>query len=117
MFVSFFYDLRESGIAVTPTAFLRLQKALGLGLITSWDDFYSVARAVLVKSERDFDAYDEVFVRFFTGVEKFSPEGIPSDDAVRALLNEWLKDPDELAKALGLSGKQLLRMSGEELVQ
>ena len=48
MFVSFFYDLRESGIAVTPTAFLRLQKALGLGLISSWDDFYSVARAVLV---------------------------------------------------------------------
>lgn len=117
MFVSFFYDLRESGIAVTPTAFLRLQKALGLGLITSWDDFYSVARAVLVKSERDFDAYDEVFVRFFTGVEKLSPEGIAIDDAVRALLNEWLKDPDELAKALGLNKEQLLRMSGEELVQ
>ena len=117
MFVSFFYDLRESGIAVTPTAFLRLQKALGLGLITSWDDFYSVARAVLVKSERDFDAYDEVFVRFFTGVEKFSPEGIPIDDAVRAMLNEWLKEPADLAKALGLSEKQLLRMSGEELVQ
>jgi len=117
MFVSFFYNLRESGIAVTPTAFLRLHKALGLGLITSWDDFYSVARAVLVKSERDFDAYDEVFVRFFTGVEKLSPKGIAIDDALRAMLNEWLKDPDELAKALGLTAKQLLRMSGEELVQ
>ena len=117
MFVSFFYDLRESGIAVTPTAFLRLQKALGLGLISSWDDFYSVARSVLIKSERDFDAYDEVFIRFFTGVEKLSPEGVTIDDAVRALLNEWLKDPEELAKALGLTAKQLLRMTGEELVQ
>lgn len=116
MFVSFFYDLRDSGIAVTPTAFLRLHKALGLGLITSWDDFYSVARAVLIKSERDFDAYDEVFVRFFTGVEKRSPEGIAIDDATRALLNEWLKDPAELAKALGLTPEQLRRMSGEELV-
>jgi uncharacterized protein len=117
MFVSFFYDLRESGVAVTPTAFLRLQKALGLGLITSWDDFYSVARALLIKSERDFDAYDEVFVRFFTGVEKPSTEGINLDNSIRALLNEWLKEPDELAKALGLSKEQLLRMSGEELVK
>jgi hypothetical protein len=39
------------------------------------------------------------------------------DDAVRSLLNEWLKDPAELAQALGLSEKQMLRMSGEELVQ
>jgi hypothetical protein len=31
------------------------------------------------------------------------------------LLNEWLKDPGELARALGLSREKLLRMSGEEL--
>src|SRR5512137_2599094 len=117
MFVTFFYDLRENGIAVTPTAFLRLQKALGLGLITSWDDFYSVARSILIKSERDFDAYDEVFVRFFTGVEKPSPDGVKLDDSVRAMLDEWLKEPDELAKALGISRDKLLRMTGEELVQ
>ncbi len=115
MFVPFFYDLRENGIPVTPTAFLRLQKALGLGLVTSWDDFYSVARSILVKSERDFDAYDEVFVRFFTGVEKRSHKGIAIDDALRALLNDWLKDPEELARALGLTPEQLLRMTGEEL--
>ncbi len=117
MFVSFFYDLRETGIAVTPTAFLRLQKALVLGLITTWEDFYSVARAILIKSERDFDAYDEVFVRFFTGVEKLSPEGVAIDETVRSLLDEWLREPDELAKALGLAKDKLLRMSGEELVQ
>jgi len=92
-----------------------LQKALGLGLVTSWDDFYSVARAILIKSERDFDAYDKVFVDFITGVEKHSHAGIAIDDAVRALLNEWLKDPGELARALGLSREKLLRMSGEEL--
>ena len=117
MFIAFFYDLRENGINVTPTAFLRLQKALGLGLVTSWDDFYSVARAILIKSERDFDAYDKVFVNFITGVEKRSHAGIAIDDAVRALLNEWLKDPGELAQLLGLSREKLLRMSGEELEQ
>ena len=115
MFIPFFYDLRENGINVSPTAFLRLQKALGLGLVTSWDDFYSVARAILIKSERDFDAYDKVFVNFVTGVEKHCHAGIAIDDAVRALLNEWLKDPGELAQLLGLSRDKLLRMSGEEL--
>jgi uncharacterized protein with von Willebrand factor type A (vWA) domain len=117
MFVPFFYDLRESGLPVTPTAFLRLQKALCLGLINSLDDFYTVARALLVKSERDFDVYDQVFARFFTGVETRSPEGITVDDSVRALLDEWLKDPTELARALGLSEEQLRRLSGEELVR
>ena len=116
MFVSFFYDLRDNGIPATPTAFLRLQNALSLGLIITWDDFYTVARAILVKSERNFDAYDEVFARFFTGVEKRTPEELDIDDAVRALLDEWLREPDELAKALGLSKEELRRMTGEELV-
>ena len=117
MFVPFFYELRESGLPVTPTAFLRLQKALCLGLITSLDDFYTIARALMVKSERDFDVYDQVFARFFTGAEARSPEGISIDDSVRALLDEWLRDPAELAKALGLSEEQLRRLSGEELVR
>ena len=117
MFVPFFYDLKDSGIPVTPTAFLRLQKALCLGLVTSLDDLYTVARALLVKSERDFDTYDQVFARFFAGVEFKPEEGLKIDDTVRALLDEWLRDPGELARALGLSEEQLRRMSGEELVR
>ena len=67
MFVDFFYTLRDRGIPVTPTSFLRLQKALGMGLITSLDDFYSVTRSLLVKSERYFDIYDQVFGDEFAG--------------------------------------------------
>ena len=33
MFTKFFYLLRQVGIPVSPTSFLRLQKALGMGLI------------------------------------------------------------------------------------
>lgn len=117
MFVPFFFDLREHGIPVTPTAFLRLQKALSLGLITSLDDLYTVARALLVKSERDFDIYDQVFARFFAGVELHPPEGLHIDDSLRTMLDEWLRDPGELARALGISEEQLRRMSGEELVR
>jgi uncharacterized protein with von Willebrand factor type A (vWA) domain len=117
MFVPFFYTLRDRGVAVTPTAFLRLQKALSLGLVSSLDDFYTVARSILVKSERDFDAYDRVFGELFAGAEAETLDGITIDDTVRAMLEQWLKDPAELAKALGIDEETLRRLSGEELVQ
>ncbi|MCK7472253.1 MAG: hypothetical protein MZU95_16955 [Desulfomicrobium escambiense] len=74
MFVPFFYTLRDRGVAVTPTSFLRLQKALSLGLVASLDDFYIVARSILVKSERDFDTYDQVFAELFAGAEAYPAE-------------------------------------------
>lgn len=117
MFVPFFYALRQQGIAVTPTAFLRLQRALGLGLIGSLHDLYTVARAILVKSERDFDGYDQVFARLFAHADLVVEEGLNLDDAARALLAEWLKIPEDLAKALGLSEKELRRLSAAELEQ
>ncbi len=117
MFVHFFYTLRERGIPVSPTAFLRLQRALGLGLITSLSDLYCVARALLVKSERDFDTYDQVFGELFSGAESLPDERVMIDDAVKLLLEEWLKAPKELARAVGLSEKELRAMSGEELRQ
>ncbi len=117
MFVPFFYALRDRGVAVTPTAFLRLQKALGLGLVISLDDFYTVARSILVKSERDFDAYDRVFAELFAGAEAESLRGVTIDDTVRVLLDQWLKEPEEVARALGIDVEKLRKLSGEELVQ
>jgi uncharacterized protein with von Willebrand factor type A (vWA) domain len=117
MFVPFFYTLRERGVMVTPTAFLRLQKALSLRLVVSLDDFYIVARSILVKSERDFDTYDQVFAEMFSGAETISLEGLELDDAARQLLKTWVKTPEDLAKALGLTEKELRRLSAEELEQ
>ena len=73
MFTEFFYTLRKVGIPVSPTAFLRLQKALSIGLVNSIDDFYTAARAILVKSERYFDLYDQVFAHHFEGAELKDP--------------------------------------------
>jgi len=73
MFVDFFYSLKKAGIPVSPTSFLRLQRALGLGLINSIDDFYTSARAILVKSERYFDLYDQIFAHKFQGTEFKDP--------------------------------------------
>ena len=117
MFVEFFYTLRERGIPVTPTSFLRLQKALKLGVIHSMDDFYTVARAILVKSERYFDTYDQVFAHFFRGVTLLEPEDIELTEIAKALLQEWLKNPAEMAQALGLDEKKIQAMTPEELIK
>jgi len=117
MFVQFFYILRDRGVPVKPTSFLRLQKALSLGLVTSLDDFYTVARAILVKSERYFDLYDQVFLHHFRGVDLKDPETYELTDIAKALLQEWLKDPEGVAVALGVAGKKLKEMTPDELIQ
>jgi len=117
MFVEFFYTLRERGIPVTPTSFLRLQKALKLGVIDSVDAFYTAARAILVKSERYFDTYDQVFAHFFRGITLLEPEDIELTEIAKALLQEWLKNPAEMAQALGLDEKKIQAMTPEELIK
>ena len=117
MFTSFFYLLRQVGIPVSPTSFLRLQKALGMGLITSIDDFYTAARSILVKSERYFDLYDQVFAHRFEGAELKEPEEFELSQVAQAMLDEWLKDPKGEADALGIDEESLNKLSPEELLQ
>jgi uncharacterized protein with von Willebrand factor type A (vWA) domain len=117
VFVNFFYKLREVGIPATPTSFLRLQKALSLGLINTLEDFYTSARAILVKSERYFDLYDQVFAHYFKGVDLPDPEGIDLDEAAKMLLEQWLRDPEGVAQALGEDPEELLKLSPQELIE
>ena len=117
MFTNFFYLLRHVGIPVSPTSFLRLQKALGMGLITSIDDFYTASRSILVKSERYFDLYDQVFAHHFEGAELKEPDEFELSEVARAMLQEWLKDPRGLADALGIDEDSLNKLSPEELLQ
>jgi hypothetical protein len=117
MFVDFFYLLRKVGIPVSPTSFLRLQQALGMGLINSVDDFYTSARTILVKSEKYFDLYDQVFAHQFQGVELKEPTEFELSEIARALLDEWLKDSKGLADALGINEEELSKLSPEELIK
>lgn len=117
MFTNFFYLLKQVGIPVTPTSFLRLQKALSMGLITSVDDFYTAARTILVKNERYFDLYDQVFAHHFKGAELKEPEEHELSEIARAMLDQWLKDPKGLAKAMGIDEDKLNKMTPEELIK
>jgi len=116
MFVDFFYKLKEVGIPVSPTSFLTLQKALACNLVNSLDDFYTASRTVLVKSERYFDLYDQVFAHYFQDAEMPDNEGLILDDMVRAMLDGWLKNPEELSKLLGVDESALAKLTPEELI-
>ncbi|MCK5838169.1 MAG: hypothetical protein KAH09_12965, partial [Desulfobacula sp.] len=116
MFVKFFYTLKEIGIPVSPTSFLTLQKALNQGAINSLDDFYTCARAILVKSERYFDLYDQVFAHHFEGVPLPENDGFEIDEIAQGMLDEWLKNSKMVADALGVDEEKLKKMSPEELI-
>ena len=58
MFTDFFFLLRFYGVPVTVTEWLALMRGLAMGLVpTGLDQFYAVARSILVKSEAYFDQY------------------------------------------------------------
>ena len=117
MFVEFFYKLKETGVPVSPTSFLTLHRALDKGLIASLDEFYTSARSILVKSERYFDLFDQVFAHHFKGAEMPDYEGYELDEMARAMLAEWLKDPKTMADALDMDEEQLKKLSPEELIE
>ena len=117
MFLNFFYTLKEVGIPVSPTSFLILQKSLSQGYINGLDEFYTCARAILVKSEKYFDLYDQVFAHQFEGVPLPEGDGFEIDEIARGMLDEWLKNPKQLAKALGMDEETLSKMSPDELIE
>ncbi len=117
MFIQFFYALREAGIPASPTNFLTLQKALSMGLVQTLDDFYICARSMLVKSERYFDLYDQVFAYYFEGIPMPEEQGFEVDAIAQALLDEWLKNPHELADLFGVDEGKLNKMTPEELIE
>jgi len=52
-----------------------------------------VARSVMVKSERYFDLYDQVFARYFRGVEYDDQAAEQLTEAMISMIEEWLEDP------------------------
>ena len=117
MFIDFFYQLKNAGVPVSPTSFLTLQKALDMGLINSMETFYTAARAILIKSERYFDRYDQVFAHRFQDAEMPDHEGLVLDEITRALLEGWLEDPVSLAAALEMDVSDIMDLTPEALIE
>lgn len=116
MFIDFFYKLREVGLPVSPTAFLTLHRAMSGGLVNSLEDFYTASRSILIKSERYFDLFDQVFAHHFEGAEMPDSRGLELDALARAMLDAWLQQPGELSRLLGMDEKALKHLTPEQLL-
>jgi hypothetical protein len=85
MFTDFFYILKNRKVPVSITEWMTLMEALSRGYISNLDEFYYLARAILVKSEAYYDHYDVAFQEYFKGIEA------PAEISQQIL--DWLKDP------------------------
>ena len=89
MFLPFFQALRDHGVKVSLREHLTFLEALATGLVTyDIDGFYYLARASLVKDERQIDRFDRAFAAAFEGLETIS-----TDEVLEAvdLPAEWLE--------------------------
>ena len=69
MFVEFFCLLRTRGLNISLSEWMTLLQGLEQGLHGSTlTGFYHLCRAVLLKSEADFDRFDQAFLEFFKDV-------------------------------------------------
>jgi uncharacterized protein with von Willebrand factor type A (vWA) domain len=86
MFVTFFQALKSAGVPVTLREYLDLMAAMEGDLASRRvEDFYYLARAALVKDERNLDKFDRVFATVFRGLEL-------TEEALAANIPaEWLK--------------------------
>lgn len=105
MFLRFFTELRGGGVPVSLKEYLTLIEALGEGLAGyQTEEFYYLARAALVKDERNLDRFDRIFAHVFKGIS------VSADELLAEIPEEWLRkmaekhlteEEKKLVKALG----------------
>ena len=111
MFLNFFNELRAAKVPVTLKEYLSLMEAMDKGVIDrDVEDFYYLARAALVKDERNIDKFDKVFGHVFKGLDSLG-EAIEAQD----LPEEWLRkmtekflSPEEMAEIEAMGGFEKL---------
>jgi uncharacterized protein with von Willebrand factor type A (vWA) domain len=85
VFTDFFYFLRSHGLKISISEWLTFVEALEKGLHgSSLTGFYELARMILIKSESDFDRFDQAFLEFFQGIQSY--EQLPQE------IMDWLSD-------------------------
>lgn len=99
MFANFFFQMRGHGLDISLNEWLSLLEAMDMGLhASSLTGFYELCRAVLIKSEADYDRFDQAFLEFF--------KDVPYRGELPPEMLEWLKDP---RKNLRLTIEELKR--------
>lgn len=88
MLLPFFTALREAKVPVSTKEWLHLMEAMDKDVAGGKvEDFYHLSRAVLVKDEKHYDRFDQVFGKVFKGVDSIDL----GEDLTTAIPEEWLK--------------------------
>ena len=104
MFIDFFLTLKKHKVPCSLRELLDLIDALKQGVIfADVNDFYALAKVIMVKDEVHFDKYDRAFAEYFEGVEQV-------DVFDRILPEDWLRK--EFEKHLSQSEKDKLEAMG-----
>ena len=78
MFLEFFYLLRARGLEVSINEWMTLVEALDKGLAnSSLMGFYQLCRSILIKTESEYDKFDQIFSEYFQGID--TPEDLPEE--------------------------------------
>lgn len=110
MFLRFFHELRAAGIKVSPTEWLSLMEALSRGHDRAdLGVFYNLSRALLVKREGQYDAFDAAFASAFKGIER----NVEISDE----LLSWLQEPQQKKELTEAQLQSLQAMDLETLRQ
>ncbi|HUZ71770.1 MAG TPA: VWA domain-containing protein [Stellaceae bacterium] len=96
MFAGFFLELKRARIPVSLKEYLTLMEAMQKGVAGySVDDFYYLARACLVKDERNIDKFDRVFAAAFQGLESVADALAIPEDWLTKLAETSLTDEEK----------------------
>ncbi|WP_420471411.1 vWA domain-containing protein [Brevundimonas sp. FT23042] len=88
MLLPFFTALRDAKVPVSMKEWLHLMEAMDKGVAAGRvDDFYHLSRAVLVKDEKHYDRFDQVFGKVFAGIETVGA----GEDLTTQLPEDWLR--------------------------
>ena len=88
MFAAFFYLLRQRGLDVSLNEWITLLEGMEQGLHhSSLTGFYHLCRAIVVKSEVEYDRFDQVFLEFF--------KDVPFQGEIPEEMLDWLNHPSE----------------------
>ena len=117
MFVRLFYTLRKYGVPVTTRELIDLNQAVAEGLVfADQNEFYQLAKTILVKDERFFDKFDRAIKDYFEGIETFDLDELLKQ--VQKIPKDWL-DLELLEKHLTPEQRAALQTAGslEELMK
>jgi len=110
VFVNFFLELRNNKVPATLREYLTLLEAMKQH-VTDYrvEEFYYLARAALVKDEKNIDKFDQVFAKCFNGLD------FMSEEETHDIPEEWLQklaekvlSPEEMAEIEAMGGFEKL---------